>query len=106
MDWLSQSSPGANPIYSTKLCGWHGNGPEEAGNQQFPTKSTRDWRPGPDTPIYRSVEREQNEKKKNLFANQARHLTVMNFGGEYHGRNNVLDLDFCGVELYVQEGKL
>ena len=36
MDELfSQSSPGVDPIYSTKLCGWQGNGPEEAGNQHF-----------------------------------------------------------------------
>ena len=65
-------------------------------------KSTRDWRPGQNTPIYRRVKREQDEAKKDLFPEQARHLTVMNFEGEYQG----YDLDFGGVELYVQEGKL
>lgn len=60
------------------------------------------WRPGPDTPIYRSVERE--EREKDLFPNQARQLTVMSFGNEYHGMS--MELDFCSVELYVQGGKL
>ena len=67
--------------------------------------SLSDCRPSPVTPIYRSVEREEQEKEEDLFLNQARHLSVMNFGYEDHGLSPY-ELDFCGVELYVQEGKL
>ena len=35
---ISKCSPGANPICSTKSCGWQGNVPEEAGNQLLPTQ--------------------------------------------------------------------
>ena len=34
---ISKCSPGANPICSTKSCGWQGNEPEEAGNQLLST---------------------------------------------------------------------
>ena len=61
-------------------------------------------RPSLEEQIYRSVERE--ERGKDLFPGQSRRLTTLKFGGQYHGMSFDFDgLDYCEVELFVQEGK-
>ena len=39
--------PWSSPLYSRKVCGWHGNRPEEAGNQPFFQQDVTDTRLGP-----------------------------------------------------------
>ena len=42
-----------------------------------------EWGPYPDTRIYRIVEREEQEKKEDILLNQARHISIVNFGTKW-----------------------